>query len=358
VATFFTDPEAAGGGEFLDTAEVGIRFTLPAGTINYLRVYWPAVAPGGTPVMRLWDGAGSLIQTINFDTTALSGWNNATPAVPIAVSAGNYVVSWGTTRYKAIVGFFSGGSVTRGSITAVGGRFAAVGSFPSSSSAAAYVADLDFTPSGGSSPSLTDTGTAADNIAGTASTPLAQAGSAAEVLTAGVATPLAQPASSAEALIATVTVALADSASAADAVSNGAGTPKSLSDAASAADAFTVAAGIAVTDTGAAAQALTAAAAVGLAEAGTGVDAVTTPTRTLQLADAATAAQVLTAAVTLPLSDTGTAVDAATGVDDSNIVRTLTDTGSGSDGLRVRRLTIRPSSGITARPYSGITPRP
>jgi hypothetical protein len=130
VATFFTDLEASGGGEFLDTAEVGIRYTLPAGTINYLRVYWPAVAPSGTPVMRLWDSGGTLLQTISFDTTTLSAWNNATPGSPIAVSAGTYYVSWGTTRYKAISGFFSGGSITRGSITAVEGRFATVGSFP------------------------------------------------------------------------------------------------------------------------------------------------------------------------------------------------------------------------------------
>jgi hypothetical protein len=149
VATFFTDLEASGGGEFLDTAEVGIRYTLPAGTINYLRVYWPAVAPSGTPVMRLWDSGGTLLQTISFDTTTLSAWNNATPGSPIAVSAGTYYVSWGTTRYKAISGFFSGGSITRGSITAVEGRFATVGSFPSGTSAAGYVADLDFTPTGG-----------------------------------------------------------------------------------------------------------------------------------------------------------------------------------------------------------------
>ena len=148
MANFFTDIEAAAGGEFLDTAEVGIRYTLPAGTINSLSVYWPAVAPGGTPVMNLWDGGGALLQSIPFDTTVLSSRNTATPGSPIAVSAGTYVVSWGTTRYKAIGGFFSGGSVTRGLITAVGGRFASVGSFPSSTSTAGYVVDLDFTPSG------------------------------------------------------------------------------------------------------------------------------------------------------------------------------------------------------------------
>lgn len=151
MTTFFTDPEAAGGGEFLDTAEVGIRFTLPAGTINSFRVYWPAVAPGGTPVVNFWNAGGTLSQTVSFDTTTLSAWNSATPTTPIVVSAGTYYVSWGTTRYKAITGFFAGGSVTRGSITAVEGRFASVGSFPSSTSSAAYVVDLDFTASGGGS---------------------------------------------------------------------------------------------------------------------------------------------------------------------------------------------------------------
>lgn len=358
MTTFFTDLEAAGGGEFLDTAEVGIRFTLPAGTINYLRVYWPAVAPGGTPVVHLWNGAGTLVQTVNFDTTTLSAWNNATPTTPIAVTAGTYYVSWGTTRYKAIVGFFSGGSVARGSITAVEGRFASVGSFPASTSAAAYVADLDFTPSGGgATPALTDTGAAADSLGVTVAVALPETGSAADSRTSTATSPLSDAAGATDATSATATAPLADAGSATDSLSNGAGTPKPVGDSAGAADSVAVTVAAAVADVAAAAEALTVAAAAALGDAGSAVQALAVAAIS-PLADVATATQALAVAAALPLADSGAAADAGQGADGTNLSRSFGDSGAASDQIRARRTTLRPHLGTTARPNAGVTARP
>jgi hypothetical protein len=324
VTTFFGDAEAAGGGEFVDTAEVGIRFTLPAGTINSLRVWWPAVAPGGAPVMHLWDGAGTLLQTISFDTTALSGWNNATPASPIAVTAGTYYVSWGTTRYKAILGFFSGGSVTRGSIIAVEGRFSTtLGAFPSSTSSAAYVADIDFTASGGGS---TVNGTASITGAGTVTAAAVQ-GAAASASGAGSVT-------AAVTLRGSTTVSGTGSASAAVRQQAGATIAGTGS--------VTASSGGSVSGTASVSGAGTVAAAGSIrgSASAAGAGSVSAGVQQRVIATISGAGQVTAAAVAV-------------------INGTATVAGSGFVAASsANRTTPRPNAGTTTRPFAGITARP
>lgn len=153
MTTFFTDSDLTGAGEFVE-AEVWLatEFTVPAGAATF-RWRWPAVAPVVTPTIRVYDSGGTLVAgPISFDTTTLSAWNYAGAASPVALSAGTYRVVVNTTRYPALSGFFSGGSITRGSITGVQSRFGSPGSAPSSTSTAAYFIDIDFTPTMSLSP--------------------------------------------------------------------------------------------------------------------------------------------------------------------------------------------------------------
>lgn len=146
MTTFYTDSDLIGAGEFVEAeVSLGTEFTVPAGDITRLRWRWPTVAPLVTPQMRLYTVAGTLLATIPFDTTTLDVWNWATPGSPISVSAGTYVVAVNTTRYPAKSGFFSGGSIVRGDITGVRGRFASGVAFPNNNSTATYFPDMDFT---------------------------------------------------------------------------------------------------------------------------------------------------------------------------------------------------------------------
>jgi hypothetical protein len=145
MVTFFGDVEAAGAGEFLDTAGVGIRYTIPAATVTP-RIYFPAVAPAGSLTVRIYSTGGALVAgPLSLTSTNLSAWNSTSSVV---LAAGTYDVIWSTTRYKAISGFFSGGSITRGSITAVGGRFGTPDNAPTNNSTAGFVVDIDVVASG------------------------------------------------------------------------------------------------------------------------------------------------------------------------------------------------------------------
>jgi hypothetical protein len=146
VATFFTDSDLTGAGEFVEgEVSLATEFTLPGGTIARFRWRWPTIAPGVTPAIRLYDAGGSTVATVSFDTTTLDAWNWATPGAPISIAAGTYRATVNTTRYPALAGFFGGGPITRGDITAVQGRFASGVAAPTSTSTASYFVDVDFT---------------------------------------------------------------------------------------------------------------------------------------------------------------------------------------------------------------------
>jgi len=146
MVAFYTDPEAAGAGEFLDTAGVGVRWTIGAGTVTP-RIYFPAVAPGGSQTVKIYDTGGSLLHTLTLASSNLSAWNSVTTSPSLA--AGTYDLIWSTTRYKAVGGFFSGGSVTRNGITGVTGRFnPTLDAAPNNNSPAGFVVELDWVSSG------------------------------------------------------------------------------------------------------------------------------------------------------------------------------------------------------------------
>ena len=149
MTTFYTDADLIGAGEFVE-AEVWLatEYTVAAGTATF-RWRWPAVAPAVTPQIRVFDSGGTLVAgPISFDSSTLSAWNTAGAGSPVALSAGTYRVTVNTTRYPALSGFFSGGSITRSGITGVQSRFGSPGTAPASTSTAAYFVDIDFTPSG------------------------------------------------------------------------------------------------------------------------------------------------------------------------------------------------------------------
>lgn len=149
--TFYLDSDRVGAGEFLEPeVSLATEYDLPSGDIHRFRWPFPAVTPTVTPQMRLYNAAGTgLIVPVSFDTSTLSGWNWATPASPISVSAGVYRATVNTTRYPARSGFFSGGPIVRNGITAVQGRFGSGIVAPTSAATASYLTDIDFTANSG-----------------------------------------------------------------------------------------------------------------------------------------------------------------------------------------------------------------
>lgn len=99
--------------------ELGMKFAVTgSGTITGIRFY-KAAGDTGTHTGSLWTASGQLLTTVNFTSESLSGWQVATFATPIQVSAGNtYVASYNTTgSYVATGGYFNN-TVSNGPLTA------------------------------------------------------------------------------------------------------------------------------------------------------------------------------------------------------------------------------------------------
>lgn len=157
MATFFTDADAAAAGEFVEPEVlVATEFTIVDSTVTP-RWHWPNVAPTVTPQIWIYNAAGTLQNGGNplpFLTSTLGAWNSCSS---LSLGAGTYRVAVNTNRYPAVVGFFSGGPVTRSGITAIQGRFGPTGAAPPSvpGNGSAYLVDLDAVPTGGSGASPT-----------------------------------------------------------------------------------------------------------------------------------------------------------------------------------------------------------
>ncbi|WP_426244008.1 DUF4082 domain-containing protein [Nocardioides sp. LHG3406-4] len=105
-----------------DTAavELGVKFrTSTAGFVTGIRYYKPSVSTG-THVGTLWTGAGTKLGTVTFTNETASGWQQATFASPVAVTANTtYVASYFTpSRYVASSDYFAT-ATTRGPLTAL-----------------------------------------------------------------------------------------------------------------------------------------------------------------------------------------------------------------------------------------------
>jgi hypothetical protein len=146
VATFYTDADLSGAGEFSDPElTLATEFTVPDGNVNWLRWRCPSVAPSVTPSFRIYDASNNLVATVPLDGPVVtSAWNQGTPVAPIALTAGTYRASINTTDYLARGSFFSGGPIVRGDITGVQGRFANGIAAPGGASNSAYFVDWDF----------------------------------------------------------------------------------------------------------------------------------------------------------------------------------------------------------------------
>jgi hypothetical protein len=80
-----------------DTAavEVGVKFRSDvAGTVTGVRFY-KGSGNTGTHVGHLWTGSGTLLGTVTFSGETASGWQQATFAAPVPISAGStYIASY------------------------------------------------------------------------------------------------------------------------------------------------------------------------------------------------------------------------------------------------------------------------
>jgi hypothetical protein len=123
--TIWPSTAAPAGAPDSDTAavEIGTRFRSDAaGTVTGVRFY-KQTGNTGTHVGRLWTATGTLLGTVTFAAETASGWQQATFATPIAITAGTtYVVTYFAPagHYSADVGYFANSGVDRPPLHALG----------------------------------------------------------------------------------------------------------------------------------------------------------------------------------------------------------------------------------------------
>ncbi|MGH9161665.1 MAG: DUF4082 domain-containing protein, partial [Vicinamibacteraceae bacterium] len=98
------DPDAA-------PVELGVKFRADAnGVVSAIRFY-KANTNTGTHIANLWTSAGAKLATATFQNETPSGWQQASLAQPVAITAGTvYVASYHTTtgHYSVDEGYFLG----------------------------------------------------------------------------------------------------------------------------------------------------------------------------------------------------------------------------------------------------------
>jgi len=106
--------------------QLGLKFRADRpGVVTGVRFY-KGPSNDGPHTGRLWSGDGELLGTVAFTAETESGWQQATFAEPIEITAGTtYVVSyWGPTGlYSADNGAFTGAGVVRGHLQALASGF-------------------------------------------------------------------------------------------------------------------------------------------------------------------------------------------------------------------------------------------
>jgi len=137
-------------------AGVKIRSTV-AGKISGIRFY-KADTNTGTHVGHLWSSAGTLLGTVTFTGETASGWQTATFATPITISANTtYIASYSDPNghYSADGAYFLSAGGTNLNLTALqtgvdgnnGVYSTTLGAFPTGSyNATNYWVDVVFTP--------------------------------------------------------------------------------------------------------------------------------------------------------------------------------------------------------------------
>jgi hypothetical protein len=102
--------------------ELGVKFRASVnGTVTGVRFY-KGSSNTGTHAGRLWSSTGTQLATVNFTGESASGWQQATFATPVAVTAGvTYVVSYQAPvgRYSANAGYFTGQGLSNPPLSAL-----------------------------------------------------------------------------------------------------------------------------------------------------------------------------------------------------------------------------------------------
>lgn len=137
-----TDPETA-------PIEVGLRFAVTsAGTVTAIRFLRAHGDTAAHPV-RLWSGAGARLASVTSGPGPGGAWHEVPLPDPVAIGAGEYVVSYHTTRYRASEEFFDR-PLRAGPLTTTGdaGVYAyGAGGFPDATwRSSNYWVDLVFRP--------------------------------------------------------------------------------------------------------------------------------------------------------------------------------------------------------------------
>jgi len=133
------------------SVELGVRFsTSTAGSVTAVR-FWKGVSDTGQHVGNLWSSGGKRLATVTFTSESAQGWQQASFAQPVTLSAGaTYTISYFAPvgGYGVTRGFFAN-KLSSGPLTATAGTFAYSSSstFPMSTyKANNYFVDLVFVP--------------------------------------------------------------------------------------------------------------------------------------------------------------------------------------------------------------------
>ncbi|HET9648995.1 MAG TPA: DUF4082 domain-containing protein [Microlunatus sp.] len=156
--------------------ELGVKFRADQdGFVSGIRFY-KGTANTGTHTGSLWSSTGTRLATVTFTGESSSGWQQASFATPVAVTANTtYVASYYAPngRYSADTNFFAAGSVVNSPLTALGDgvdggngvyRYGTGGGFPNSTyQATNYWVDVVYATSGADTtkPTVTDRSPAA-----------------------------------------------------------------------------------------------------------------------------------------------------------------------------------------------------
>ncbi|HEX9227999.1 MAG TPA: DUF4082 domain-containing protein, partial [Arthrobacter sp.] len=149
--SLYQDSVTPGGPEFNDGVPLtlGVRFASSSpGKVTGIR-YYKSAGNTGTHTGALYTVGGQQLASVTFTGESSAGWQTGTFSQPVDIAADTeYVAAYRTPTgvYSAVGGGFGSG-ITRGPLRAAydSGAFTYNGDFPSASSTASYLVDVDFT---------------------------------------------------------------------------------------------------------------------------------------------------------------------------------------------------------------------
>ena len=132
--------------------ELGLKFFADTdGEIRALR-YWKAAGESGSHIGRIWSATGALLRSVGFNNETGSGWQEATLATPLAISANMiYTVSVNANSHYVLTASALDGSLQSGNIRTIAddnnGVVGEIGTFPTDSNQNSnYFRDVRFVP--------------------------------------------------------------------------------------------------------------------------------------------------------------------------------------------------------------------